>query len=134
MSACDFCFADPDHLGEIANMYVIRHNGNVTLVDSNGHNALVRFTTDPWPDPVPVDDDAAATAFEADPTLSERADRWLDEARDAMLSLSTGLDLRASWWFVRDLVDAGYDPDEDGDAELWLYDRIGRIVAAVPAR
>jgi len=24
----------------------------------------------------------------------------------------------------------GYDPDSDGDAELWLYDRVGEVVDA----
>ncbi len=36
---------------------------------------------------------------------------------------------RSAWWLVEDLRAIGYDPEVDGDTELWLYDRIGTVVA-----
>lgn len=132
---CDLCFPGVAELGAVAADLVLVANpdGSFALVCSPGHNGdtLVRFETAPTPDPVTPELEAAADNADGDEldSLLEMSNRWLQRARAAMANLPGTLGLRGSYRLVEELIAAGYDPDVDGDTELWLYDRCAQIAA-----
>lgn len=94
------------------------HNGDI----------VVSFDTKPLTDPLPevlMDD---ADVSDDDPRW-DAYDTWLETGREAMSNLLSGHDARSAWRLVEDLREAGYNPERDGDAEMWLYSRIGAVIA-----
>jgi hypothetical protein len=130
---CDLCFPFVEYVGRISDELVVGKDviGRIMLFTEPCHNGgdLLRFEAPPTPDPVPADDDEAEAAFDADPDLSSRSSEWLKLARTEFTKMNFGADLRGAWRVVEGLRRVGYDPDEDGDVEVWLYDKIGRMLA-----
>lgn len=129
---CPLCFPNMRYVANVTDGLVLGFDdGHYCLLIEPCHNGdvLITFTDAPTPDPVPDDDDEADAAFDADPGLGLASDQWLSRAEMEMKQV-VGEWLRGVWHLVEDLRHVGYDPEENGEAEFWLYNRIGLLVDA----
>lgn len=94
--------------------------GEFGLVE--GDDPLYTFMRVPEPDPYDgLPDDEVNTRAETDgfgPMLD-----WCKLAGG--FSKRFLIDLNTGWRVVQACIKAGYDPDEDGDAGIWLFHRMG---------
>jgi hypothetical protein len=104
------------------------------LVVEPGHrgDVLVEFSDAPWVDPGAggtVDDFSDDVDVDVDEgEMFDASMRWIDTARAEMAPLGS-LDVGASWRLVEAMRGAGYRPDLDGDADLWLYERCAQALS-----
>ena len=98
-----------------------------------GHrdDTLVTFTHKPAPDPLAKYGDDEETLNSLPKEEWDAADKWLELARGEMANLLDGYEARGVWRLVETLRKAGYNPDEDEPAELWLYARAGETAATL---
>ena len=130
---CSECFPTSVVAGTIGNLALLvdEATGVFTLIPADGHadEVLHVFETAPRRDPI--------SSSEAEEILNERSERgaalvaasnaWADEA-DKFMREFPRMELRGTHGFVENLIACGYDPEEDGYAEYWLYSACGAVV------
>lgn len=138
---CDMCFGgDAVELGEVVDgLYLVKAGGQYRLLVPPGHRGddIFTFPSRPQADPlagVDWDDldrrERTGTLTDEEHRLIGESNGWVEEADEGMRGLTAALSLRGAADLYAAMVKAGYDPDEDGNAEMWLYGRCGQAADA----
>lgn len=133
---CGQCFPHTEVIGQVAGRIALTytsaadgHDEQWALVDTgggHGDDTIIIFTGKPQPDP--VEQHAAENGGETRDIpehVWEDWDRWHKQARRETAGIMDGYGLRGAWRLVQTLIEGGYNPDQNEDAELWLYHRAG---------
>lgn len=124
---CELCFPGIEDFGEILPGSELRlaksADGQWLLFvpPYEGDSVVITFKRKPYPDPFYglTDDEIDALA-----KLNPLVDEWVEHA-EQMRELAGRLGLRGSAEVVRAALEAGYDRDEHGYLEFWLYHLAG---------
>ena len=116
---CEQCCALTDtYLSPLPGWWLVRASDDGMMMKKNDWG-LVRhddpdfiWSITPWPDP---GDEAG-----------ELSDKWWDECGEFMRSLTSAP--REGWLLVEACIKAGYDPEEPGCVEFWLFDHLGKWI------
>ena len=122
---CECCCADAVDYGEVVSGWFlvrarkegqIMQTGQWGLVFCNGPSVV--WTTTPIPNPFEGKTDAEIDALPDD-------EGWIEKAADFQVTGSPDMCLTACWDLVEACRQSGYNPEEHGDAEWWLFHRMG---------
>lgn len=128
---CQLCYPGTTTVGRPTASTVVGVTGDGTyqlfIEPAHRGDMLASFTTKPTPDPFgdDIDDDE-----DIDDATMASFDTWIADATAHLGDeLTVKLGMRGTWHLVTEMIAVGYDPHNDGDAHLWLYDRIGKVIA-----
>lgn len=135
---CNMCFPNHVELGYVAPglILVLAPDGKYVIFVSPAHRGDEWVTLPERPEPDPIPDelwDDEAKLEELGEEIWSASNDWVERAYKAFENVSFSY-LRSTWHLVNDLIEAGYNPKEDGEAELWLYARCAEVVAEFEAR
>ena len=140
--ACPQCFAGAiEHVRFSKDLAVVETKDGWILLGEPGHKDDVIATlgeSRPTPDPDPGNTDdspeaeASEDAFYETPegeAQLEAGSTWLEHVSKT-LTWSPELGPLGYWRLVQELISVGYDPEESGYPEIWVYDHLARLLEA----